>query len=484
MRVLLASLRRRRARPRRQGASPGPYPNEAYLADAYYSDVVAFRGAMGYGANTTGGRGNGTNGDTTLYFVDNLNDSGAGSLRAALEATGKRVIVPRVGGFVDLESRISVNNPDGHQNFTFLGQLAPGGGLAVRHASLPAADNFTPIVWRANNAIVRHLRIRAGEGTNIDGLGLWGEATVGSSNMVFDHISASWATDESVQFWGGLTNITLQNCLIGEALDWSGHPLGILLGPYQTQRTSVLYSLFMSGKTRYPYYKNGPLNQYIGNVVYNSRDDFMVYVGDEASLSTHTPSLDAINNTWLNGPLTDTTYNTLRLRNQGQNSSLRGSVYLRGNKTREITNEADLNEQWAMAMIVDSAMSGTLADWRADTPHGTPAVYERTREDALAHVFAKAGASLPRDSTDARFISEATNNTGPSGYPLTVAAAGGYPTIASGTYPTAADGVISDAWRTANGETRAWYELDTGGTGRMIVENYADDVADGIWVEP
>jgi len=78
--------------------------------------VPAFPGAEGFGARAKGGRGG------QVLFVVNLNDSGLGSLRAACETKGARMVVFRVSGLIDLKSPIRVKEP----YLTIAGQTAPG----------------------------------------------------------------------------------------------------------------------------------------------------------------------------------------------------------------------------------------------------------------------------------------------------------------------------------------------------------------------
>lgn len=81
----------------------------------------AFPGIMGGGAASIGGRGG------QIIDVTNLNDSGAGSLRACVQASGPRSCNFRLGGVIVPKSRLSVNNP----YLTVPCQTAPGGGIVV-----------------------------------------------------------------------------------------------------------------------------------------------------------------------------------------------------------------------------------------------------------------------------------------------------------------------------------------------------------------
>src|SRR5215213_3736680 len=81
--------------------------------------LPAFPGAEGPGAAATGGRGG------KVIKVTTLAPTGAGSLQAALDATGPRIIVFAVSGV------IKGNRTLGHGDVRVAGQTAPGGGVTI-----------------------------------------------------------------------------------------------------------------------------------------------------------------------------------------------------------------------------------------------------------------------------------------------------------------------------------------------------------------
>ena len=171
---------------------------------------LAFPGAEGYGRHARGGRGG------VVVHVTNLNDTGSGSLREAIENDiGPRTIVFDVSGIITLGSRLVL----GDKYVTVAGQTAPGKGICLRGAPFGISG--------AVDAIVQHVRTRLGAGTTFDCMGL-----TGSDYSIMDHCSLSWGIDE-VFSSRGAKNITLQRCLISEALNIAGHanyPAGSMHG--------------------------------------------------------------------------------------------------------------------------------------------------------------------------------------------------------------------------------------------------------------
>ena len=162
---------------------------------------LAFPTAEGYGRFSLGGRGG------RVITVTNLADSGPGTLREAVEATGPRTVVFDVSGLITLESRLILKKRD----LTIAGQTAPGNGICIR--------KFNMGMMGATNVIVRYLRVRPG---NLSGMTLDGMGMASSDNCIIDHCSISWTLDEAFSSRGG-KNITLQRTLISEALNAAGH---------------------------------------------------------------------------------------------------------------------------------------------------------------------------------------------------------------------------------------------------------------------
>ena len=160
--------------------------------------IPAFPGAWGAGMFATGGRGG------KVIAVVNLNDDGPGSLRAAVETAGPRIVVFRVSGTIDLQSDLVIR----HSNLTLAGQTAPGDGICLKRFPLK--------IDGANDVVVRFLRVRPGDesGRRHDGI-----EVRKAENIIIDHCSVSWTIDEAVNTWHWTKNLTVQWCLIAEALD-------------------------------------------------------------------------------------------------------------------------------------------------------------------------------------------------------------------------------------------------------------------------
>ena len=111
------------------------------------AQTPAFPGAEGHGRYVTGGRGG------RVVHVTNLNDSGDGSLRAAVKGNDKKIVVFDVGGVIALNSDLVIGN-----NTTIAGQTAPYPGVTIRYYTVrPTANN-----------VIRFIRVRRGEERNVN----------------------------------------------------------------------------------------------------------------------------------------------------------------------------------------------------------------------------------------------------------------------------------------------------------------------------
>ncbi|MCK4747771.1 MAG: pectate lyase, partial [Bacteroidales bacterium] len=215
---------------------------------------LAFPGAEGFGAYAKGGRGG------KVIYVDNLNDSGPGSLRVAVEDSVPRTVVFNVSGTIELKSDLVISSPD----ITIAGQTAPGEGICLKDYLLK--------VRRTHDVVVRFLRVRPGiadgkpdDAINIDH----------SRYVIVDHCSASWSTDEVLNTWHGSHDITVQWCLLSEPLNNSihrpGHGYSASIGG---KRASYHHNLLANAAGRNPsvsagYEGFGQVFDFSNNVVFN-----------------------------------------------------------------------------------------------------------------------------------------------------------------------------------------------------------------------
>lgn len=216
--------------------------NAVYAVDILPGGLPAFPGAEGGGMYTTGARAVPI---PEIYHVENLNDSGPGSLRDAV-SIGNRIIVFDVAGTINLTKGLTLKAP----NITILGQTSPGDGICVSGA---------PTTVSADNIIIRYMRFRMGvydyENHKYDADSFGG--TYNTSNLIVDHCSMSWSSDECCSVYA-VKDSTIQWCIITEPINigihyeegqLQAHGYG---GIWGGKNMSYHHNLVASSISRYP----------------------------------------------------------------------------------------------------------------------------------------------------------------------------------------------------------------------------------------
>ena len=438
---------------------PGPssISYEDFAIPSVEEDGVAraFPGAEGGGMYTSGGRGG------KVIHVTNLNDKGTGSLRAAIEAKGARTVVFDVAGTIALQSALEIKNGD----LTIAGQTAPGDGICLK--------NYTLHI-KASNVIIRYIRCRLGDekATEDDAMNLNSQSN-NISDVIVDHCSLSWSTDECASFYG-VTNFTLQWCILSESLRNSIHGKGThgYGGLWGGANATYHHNLLAHHDSRNPRLDHdylstlkGPVNLY-NNVIYNWGSN-STYGGESANDQGEYRKYNVVNNYYKPGPATKAS-NKIRFidpwtkacdnctKKTGSSTIVPGHYYMEGNVMDGY--DALTADNWKGT----TASEETIAVIKSASAFGSVGaetfVSLQPASNAFARVLSYAGANLARDAVDSRVTGETRNGTftytgsngSTNGFIDTQADVGGWPEY-KGTKVTDTDGdgipdTVEDAW--------------------------------------
>lgn len=414
------------------------------------ASVVAFPGAEGFGAQSVGGRGG------LVYRVTNLADSGVGSLRACVIASGPRTCVFTVGGTIELLTTMTIVNP----YLTIAGQTAPGGGITLKVKNPATSIDLFKIA--APEVIVRYISLRPGtHEVNARCMSINAGSTAPvdklAHNIIIDHVSCSWAGDEILIAWDRTHHVTFQYNIFSEPISpgWKGPNLGKYSGsPYTFYRNLIAHVMFRTPNAS----GSGGTTEVVNNLIYNFKN-----FGMRATLG----SMTNIVNNWIQaGPAT--TANSVYVKNDQDvqdpdstqpipNPTTKG-YYVAGNV---------LAPYRGVNKIVSILPSSVPAAYIKPTPYpssnlpilSVQAAYDEVLANAgNVHALTCQGTWVSRvDVVDARVLDSVRNQRDSRNVEPPVAAyindpadVGGWPVLAAGTpcQDSDADG-MPDLWETA-----------------------------------
>ena len=345
--------------------------------------AAALAAPVAAGAHTHGGAV--PNGQ--VLHVTNLDDSGPGSLRAAIQTRGPRVIVFDVAGVIHLASDLKVSLPD----VTIAGQSAPDPGVTLTGGTL---------LLRASDIVVQHIAVRPGPGPTPEINGNRDSVTIGGGthplhDVRVENVSLSWSVDENADTGGGTRDITLRNNIIAEALNHAGHPkghhsMGMLINK-DNQGVAVTGNLFVSNMFRNPVVARGA-SAFIGyNLIVNPGQNAIHFY----AVATPTPiRASVIGNIVIAGRDTKRDVTAVQIPPGMAQQAPDAQIYLSGNRAAPgpLTNRGNFRLAAAPPVVLADAIA-------------PPA-------DVRAWVLRYAGARpAARDAVDRRIVAGAMDGT-------------------------------------------------------------------------
>lgn len=375
-------------------------PAPARAADAPTAFSAGPIEVKGWAAETRGGRGG------RIVRVTTLAPSGPGSLKEAVEGSGPRIVVFEVGGVIDMAGQpLEIKHP----YLTVAGQTAPSPGISVIKAET---------MIRTHDVIIQHLRFRPGEfgrpkkgGGDQDGISTLG----GARDVIVDHCSFSWATDENLsasgprfdgpnpEAWrkGTSHRITYSLNLIAESLSHSVHEKGEhSKGSLIHDNTSgvLLYgNVYASNRERNALFKGGAQGAMVNNFIFNPgrrAAHYNLLANEWQGQPYQTGRLTLVGNVYRQGPDTEPATPFFLLRGEGD-----VELFLEDNLALDAR-----GAPVAQTGNVSGGKARIVPMSRPDLPAGLPILPVRSVEAAL---MASAGARpWDRDEIDRLLLAD------------------------------------------------------------------------------
>ena len=371
----------------------------------YSQTIPSFPGAEGFGANATGGR------NGSVYYVTNLNCSGAGSLQNGLNQLGAKYILFKVSGIIPCAAEVFKGD------VTIAGQTSPG-GIIVRGIIFDEIYEQNTI---SRNAIIRHLRSRPKPSQTLPNQGYVlddGLRLDGASNVIVDHCSFANAIDESVQI-SNSRNITVQNCMLSETLG-EHFNLGGMLMNYSTSahpqdNISIHHNVWNRIGGRFPeiscespYCSSNPLNVEITSNLFWDQQIETWYNSCTTGGSdcknfrlnmNYTNNFSVVRNTY-NGPLASADF----LNNSNN------KLFVSGNKMNRYAQYADYQLFYCCNDFNTNAPNTNLgAAQKLTSRNAFPLISPTIATDLKEYAIKNVGA-FPRDPMDRRLINPISQN--------------------------------------------------------------------------
>lgn len=364
----------------------------------------------GFGAGVTGGAGG-----TTLH-VTNLNDSGAGSLRAAMTNPIPRSIVFDVSGTITLSSDIVIDNEEPlspgeiYDDMTIDGSTASNQGVQIVNGKVSV---------RCDNTLWKYMKLRIGDKG----------ATTSNDCIEFDHCNGFAMTNCSVEVGddgdcdiiNSSTNGTIQWCILGPNLS-----SGIMLIKYSvgTPISVSVHHNVLFDSPRNPEC-GGPVQlDWVNNVLYRNYnpDAFSLNPPDEGIIEAN-----YVANCYKYGSSAGYNSNKRPLYFYGSRAFSAGSSFYIANNI--ITNASDVIQTSTQTSIYDQPDAGTVTI--NGSPFAYPGITTTTAIQAYADVMANAGARLPcgLDALDTTILGLVAAGTGKASQYNDVSELGGYPDL-------------------------------------------------------